>query len=365
MRALFLVTDSGWSGGARAFVLAAKGLAARGHEVALACQADSPVHVRAAQSGIQLIALDGGASAAGDTMQLRRITRDRGIDVAFVHSESELLVMSSALRLGRGAGAVIRRVPPFAIASLGRGARLATRIAPTGMLFSADADREAADVSRSRVPSAVAPLGVDLEAHARVSEVPKDSFGAPAESRLIVCVHDGAGTHRALMALRTLALLASRNPDLHLAFIGEGKQDELRMQGAALGISDMVSYLGARDDDLSVIRAATAGWIAAEGDAAAFAALDFMAFKIPVLAERSPLTEHFVANGVAGVLLAPADANTTAAAAAAFLARNEQRIAMGNAGFARLEREFPHDAMIAGFENAMTGAAERSAHAAR
>jgi D-inositol-3-phosphate glycosyltransferase len=133
------------------------------------------------------------------------------------------------------------------------------------------------------------------------------------------------------------------------------------MQGAALGINKMVTYLGAREDELSAIRAADVGWLAAEGDAAAFAALDFMAFRIPVIAERTPLTEHYIADGIAGVLLSPADPTTTTAAVAAFLARDEQRVAMGNAGRTRLQRDFSYEAMIAGYEQAMTGAVERTA----
>jgi glycosyltransferase involved in cell wall biosynthesis len=364
MRALFLISDTSWSSSARVFMLAARGLSARGHDVLFACESECPVQVRAAESEINIITLPPGASTAGDAWQLRRTFEER-VDAVFVHSESELLVATSALRLGRGAGAVIRRIPPFSIASLGRGARFATRIAPTGLLFSTEADREAADVRRSRVASAVAPLGVDVDAHARVPEVAKASFGAPPVSQVIVCVHDDASSHRALMALRTLALLAPRHPDLHVAFVGGGAQEELRMHGAALGVSAMVSFLGARDDELSIIRAANIGWIAAEGDAAALAALDFMSFKTPVLAERTMLTEHYVADGIAGVLLAPADPTTTAAAVAAFLAKDDLRVAMGTAGFARLQREFSYGAMVEGFEKAMAGAAERSAQPVR
>lgn len=359
MRVLFLVSDRGWSARARALLVAARGLAARGHDVSLACESECPVQIRASESDVPVISMGQDASAAGATWQLRRTLQDREVDVVVVHTDAELLIASSAVRLGRGAGAVIQRIPPFALAHQGRGARLASRIAPTGLLFSTEADREAADVKRYRVPSAVAPLGVDPSEHERVLEVTKASIGAPPESRLIVCVHDGGDKRTFLTVLRTLALLAPRHPELHLAVVGAAHLDELRMHGAALGISSMVTYLGSRHDELSVIRAANVGWVAAEGDAAAFAALDFMAFRIPVLAERNPLTEHYVADGIAGVLLAPADPTTTAASVAAFLAKEEQCVAMGNAGRTRLQREFPVEAMIRGFEQAITGAVER------
>ena len=44
------------------------------------------------------------------------------------------------------------------------------------------------------------------------------------------------------------------------------------------------------------MRAADAGWVVAGGDTAAFACLDFMALRVPVIADRSPLTQHYVAD---------------------------------------------------------------------
>jgi glycosyltransferase involved in cell wall biosynthesis len=227
-------------------------------------------------------------------------------------------------------------------------------------LFSTGADRAAADVGRHRVPSAVAPLGVDVAEHERARAVTKATLGAQDGSRLIVCVHDGVDKRRVYTVLRTLALLAPRHPELHLAIVGATEHDELRMHGAALGINALVTYVDPTENELSIIRAADVGWVAADGDAAALGALDFMACSTAVLAERSALTEHYVADGIAGLLLAPADPTTTAAAVAAFLAKDEQCVAMGKAGRARLDREFSHEAMIRGFEQAITGSAQRS-----
>src|SRR5687767_7836890 len=103
MRVLFLVSDSTWSARARAFVLAARGLAARGHDVTLACESECPVQVRAAASELPVVALRPDAGKAGDTWQLRRALQEKSVDVVFVHTDEEHLVASSALRLGGGA----------------------------------------------------------------------------------------------------------------------------------------------------------------------------------------------------------------------------------------------------------------------
>jgi glycosyltransferase involved in cell wall biosynthesis len=358
MRLVFVVSDTHWSGRARAFALAARGLAARGHEVHIACDADCPVQARLAREELSVVPMNPNATAAGDTLQLRKALMERGADVVFVHSDTEHFTAGSALRLGGGTGAVIRRVPPFAIA--GGAGRITSRLAPSGLLFSTEADMRSASGLRSTLASMVAPLGVDPAVH-DATVATKEIVGARPDSRLIACVHDGGDKRGVLAAMRTLSLLAPRHPELHLAVVGAPHLDELRMHGAALGINPMMTLLGTRDDELSILRAATVGWVAAEGDAAAFAALDFMALRIPVIAARTPLTEHYVADGIAGLLLPPGDPAATAASVATFLAKGDQHAAMGNAGRARLQREFPFEAMIDGYERAATAAAGRHA----
>ncbi len=365
MRVLFLISDTGWSGRARAFVLAARGLAARGHEVRLACHPECPVQLRAAAADLPIVPLASNGSVTRDTMQLRRALHEHAVDVVFVHTDAEQLVASSAVRLGRSIGAVIRRVPPFATTAGGTrvagGSRLATRIAANGLLFSSEADRTATDGARHRIPAAVAPLSVDPAEHDQFREVTKAGIGVPPESRLIVCVYDGADRAAVFAFLRTLSVIAPRHPELHVVVIGDARLDEARMHGAALGVNSMVTYLGGSPHEMAIMRAADVGWIAAAGDAAAFAALDFMAYRTPVLAERSTLMEHYVTDGVGGILLKQSEPTTMAASVAAFLATEDRRQAMGRAGRARLEREFSYDAMIAGYERAISGAVERDA----
>lgn len=361
MRALFVVSEGDWNARARAFVLAAQGLLARRHDAVLACASECPVQVRAAASAVPVFPLNAVASATGSTMQIRRALKDQAFDAVFVHTDAELLRASSALRLVRGAGHVIRRVPPFSTFVEGRSARLARKIAPTGVLFSTEADRAGATLQH--LPAFIAPLAVDLTEHDRVQEA-KAVLGAPSDATIIVCVHDGEDRRKVLIPLRAIALLTARHPELHLVIVGGARQEELRMEGAALGINTKVTYLGARDDELSILRAADIGWIAADGDAAAFAALDFMAFGTPVIAERGPLTEHYIAEGIAGILLprseSSADLTTIVAMITAFIAKEDQRVAMGKAGRAKLEREFAHDAMIRGFEEAASSGARQA-----
>jgi glycosyltransferase involved in cell wall biosynthesis len=362
MRALFFIADSAWSSSARVFAAAAHGLVARGHDALVVCQSGCPTQRHLSGAGVEVVTVRSESSGASEAFQLRGVLRERRPEAVFVHAESEALIVASALTLSRVQAAVVRRVPPFAAISRGAAGRFAARVAATQLLFSTDADRRAAEGDASR--SALAPIGVDAASYDGVAATTRSSHGIPATARLIVCVQDGS-THGARIALRTLAQLTPRHSDLHIAFIGCGAMDNLRMQGAALGVNRQVSYLGDRDDAMAIMKAAHVGWVAAQGDTGAYALLDFMALGVPVVALRTPLTEFYVANGSGGALLDAGDESfITAAATAAFLGQSANRDAMGQAARARVEREFSIEPMIAGFERALAGGADRQARRA-
>ena len=75
------------------------------------------------------------------------------------------------------------------------------------------------------------------------------------------------------------------------------------MHAAALGVTPIVTFLRDSGDERRIMRAASVGWVVSGGDNGAYACLDFMALRVPVIAERSPLTQHYVADGITGILL--------------------------------------------------------------
>lgn len=363
MNVLLLHTEREWSGCARIFSAAARGLVARGHAVTMVCTADCAVQERLSRDGADVVVLPPDGTVAGDAWRLRGVLQERRVDAVFVHSEREQLAVASAMRMG-GGGGVFRRVPEGEPLDVKGSGRFAGRLARVGLLFSSDAEREqAAEASAAfSLGAFVAPTGVELGRYDGVTPVPRASVGAPAQSRLIVCVYDPTARTRLTTVLRTMAILAPRHPELHLAIVGAGSDDEdLRMHAAALGINNVVSHLGERDDWLSILASAEVGWVAADHDDAALGFLDFMSLKVPIVAERSPVAERYVRDGIAGCLIPPGDPSETAAAVAAFLARDEQRATMGNAARSRVQREFGEQALVDGFERACEAAAGRAA----
>ena len=370
MRILFLHCEKDWSGTARAFAVAARGLAARGHEVTFLAEPHSNVEQSAARMA-NVASKIGGADpvAARDVapfevlpftcdgtwiaaaFRLRRLFRRWDADVVFVHSEREHLIAATACWLGKR-GTVVRRAQTGSSMVVGTSGQLANWLSGTTYLFSSEVEKKAARLPGKNARTAIARLGVD------VSRYPDRSVALqeprPEDIRYIICVYDPTSRGRAATAIRTVSMLAPRHPYLRLLVFGQGSDSEdLRMQAAALDVMHLVSFLGERDDHLTLMRDAELGWVVAAADTAAYGILDLMALGVPVIAAEGGVAETYVANQISGALVPAEDAATTAATVVTLLASEEQRQAMGAGARARVAREFPEQAMIDGFEAAI------------
>lgn len=338
----------------------ARGLSERGHSVTVVCPLGSPVEQRLERGAYEVLrfGFDGTlASAAG---RLRSVLQKRFVQVVCVHSEREQMVSAIAARLA-GRAAIIRRIPAGAQPVLGARARFATRLSTTGFVFASEEDAHGARaLPLARLAPAVVPLGVRDAVYEAVRPALRTA-GAGTGKRVLVCAYDRAARVRAGNVLRVAALLADRHPELRLIFLGPGPDDaDLRVHAAALRIARMVSFMGERDDYLSILALADLGWVVAGGDDGAYALLDFLGSSVPVIAERGTLAEQYVPDGIAGIVLAPGNAHDGAAAVARLLAHDDRRAAMGSAGRTRVAREFTEQAMVDAFERAAIAASDRS-----
>ena len=375
MRILFIHCAREWSGTARAFAVAARGLAARGHNVTYLAEPDSIVEQSASRiatvaskiGGADPVAGRDGApfevvqfscdrSWFGAAWRLRRSVRRWDTDVIFVHTEREHLIASTACLLGRR-GAVVRRTPASCQLLMRGEGKLASWLRRTTYLFASDGDARMASLPRRAPEPVVAVLGVDVARYPDRTSVPPSVDGEPTGLRYIICVYDPTSRGRAATAIRTISMLTPRHPYLRLIIFGAGSDSEdLRMQAAALGIMDLVSFLGERDDHLTLMRDAELGWVVAEADTAAYGILDLMALGVPVISAEGGVGEMYVANLISGALVPPEDAATTAATVVTLLCSDEQRAGMGTAARTRVARDFPEQAMIDGFESALSAA---------
>jgi glycosyltransferase involved in cell wall biosynthesis len=374
---LFLHCAREWSGTARAFAVAARALAARGHTVRFLAEPDSSVEqsvsriaTTASKQGadptgqrdvapFEIVQYECNGSWFGASSRLRKLFRRWDADVVFVTTEREHLIASVACWFGRR-GSVVRRTPAGRVLEMRFAGKFAGWLTRTTYLFADKNDVRMAKLPRKAGTPTVAMLGVDT------SRYPERTGGGMPENadslgiRYIICVYDPTSRGRAATAIRTVSMLSPRHPYLRLMIFGAGSDsEELRMQAAALGVLGLVSFLGERDDHLLLMRDADLGWVVAEADTAAYGILDLMALGVPVIAAEGTIAEAYVANMITGTLIPPDDAATTASAVASLLTNEEQRAAIGAAGRHRVAREFPEQAMVDGFEKAAATAVGR------
>ena len=360
MRVLFYHSSPDWTGSGRAFADAGRLLLSRGYQVVFVCPPESAVEQAIAGERFEVVPLETDGSWITESVRLRQVLLDRFAEVVFVHTEREHMIAASAARMAERA-AVVRRTPAGAAFETGPASRVAAWLAATGLVFTSAEERQTAPPLRGVLNAVVADIGIDVTRYDDVRPAAPTSLGARAGGFLLACVYDPGARARVATVLRTVALLAPRHPELHLAILGAGSDaEDLRMHAAALNIHRVVSHLGERDDQLAVLRAAQVGWVVADHDTGAYAALDLMALRRPVLVERGAVAGRYVADGITGVHLPPGDAPATAAALAGVLARQEQREAMGQAGRTRAAREYTERATVDALERAIVAARDRT-----
>lgn len=385
MHVLFLHTAREWSGTARLFARAARGISERGAKVTLLVTPDSNVHLAVSPrrdpnqprhtpipEPFEIIPFSTQGWFYSAARRLKKIFRRWDADVIFVTTDHEHLIAATACLLTTN-GSVVRWTPSGQRLNMGPGGRWGTRLARTAFLFATETDRRAAIIPRRAMGSAVAEIGIDVANYppsngATPPAAATESADAQKEDDLrkyIVCVYDPTARGRAATAIRTISMLSPRHPNLRLIIVGPGSDDEdLRMQAAALRVLHLVSFLGERDDQINLMRDAHLGWVVAEGDTGAYGILDLMALAIPTVASEGGVAQRYIAHGISGALYPPDDSASTAATVAGMLTNEETREAMGKAARVRVAREFPEDQMLEAFNRAANEARTGRRHKA-
>src|ERR1044071_950506 len=220
MHVLFFLGEVGWTARARIFVAAAHGLAARGHEVSIACP-PGPIIDRIDTNAVDVVRIDPEVNAALGTFDFRRVAQERSLDVAFVHSAREQLVVGSGLRFARG-GRVVRRLGMFEPRDDEMG--FTARVAPARFVVSTNAEAAVMINAASPAPF-VAPLGLDAAGADAVTPLDRRALHLRDDALLVACPYTLSGRPRLLNMMRSLALLGPRHQRLRAVIFGERATD--------------------------------------------------------------------------------------------------------------------------------------------
>lgn len=189
------------------------------------------------------------------------------------------------------------------------------------------------------------PNGVDTERF-RPAEIPPSG-----REPLILCVARLAQDKGHLTLLRAFAIVARQVPEARLRIVGDGPQEaQLRMLVATFGLEDRVEFVPGDLDVREHYAAARVFALASVREGQPNVILEAMSCGLPVCATAVGGIPNLVENGVSGLLSPAGFAEALAASLLRLLADPVMGDAFGQAGRARVERDFSFAAMVTAHE---------------
>ena len=293
---------------------------------------------------------------------VRRIdamAREVGADLVVLDPAVPLGIVGPSLRLPydvvlHGAEVTVPGRLPVSRQVLSHVLRRARHVVAAGGYPAAEAEHAAG----RKLPITVVPPGVDVDRFHPLNDAERlaarGHFGLPADAELIVAISRLVPRKGFDTAIRAVARLAPRRPDLVLAISGGGR-DEPRLRRLAADLGAPVRFLGrVSNDDLprlygcadvySMLCRNRWGGLEQEGFGIVF--VEAAACGVPQVAGDSGGAAEAVADGETGIVVRrPEDVDEVVAAYTALLDDPARARAMGLAGRERAMTQFSYDVL--------------------
>ena len=171
-------------------------------------------------------------------------------------------------------------------------------------------------------------------------------LGIPDDAPLVLAVAR-LDPYKSLHVLASAAQQLVREfPDLRVLIAGEGpERQRLERLIAKLGLTDVLTLLGARSDVPDLIAACDVATLCSYSETTPLAIMEYMALGKAVVATRAGGIPDLIEDHVHGLLVAPDDRTALAQAIASLLRDPELARDMGRRGKERQRREFSIDAV--------------------
>lgn len=349
MRILHVDSAAAWRGGQNQVLLAARGMAARGHEVALACRAGGVLEERARAAGLDVYGLPfGGDLDPRAALGLGRVLRALRPGVMQLHDPhalaAGLLARRWLPRRERPRRVATRRVDfrlrsRFSRAKYRRCERvIAVSRAIAGVLADGGLRAPQVRLVYEGVPDR-APQAGGREALAEL--------GVPAGAPVVGNVAALADHKDHATLLAAAALVRARRPDVRFVIVGEGQlREALQARAQALGLAGSVLFAGFRRDLDRLLPAFDVFCLSSHLEGLGTSLLDAMCFGRPVVATAAGGIPEAVDDGVTGRVVAVRDAPALAGALLDVLGDPTRAAAYGAAGRRRFEERFTAERMV-------------------
>ena len=173
--------------------------------------------------------------------------------------------------------------------------------------------------------------------------------GTPGQR--IVCVANIRPQKDHLNLLEAMRLLIPFAPGAHLLLVGDYADkvycDSVLRQISVLGLSNHVTYLGARHDIPAILRGCDIGVLGSRSEGLPLALLEYGMAGLPAVATNVGQCPEVLDDGIAGSLVPPASPQRLADALRSLLASPGDRATLGKRLKARVESQYSADRVIA------------------
>lgn len=340
MRVLHVDSALGWRGGQNQVWLTAKGMAARGHEVLVACRRGGRLAARLHEDRLPVreISFHGDFWPAA-ILALHRLAREFRPSVVQLHDPH-------AVSTGLLAGKAVKH-------------RIATRRVDFPLKSGKYRHCERVIAVSRAIASLLAQGGVCAERVRVVYEgVPDrpaegggrqvfEALGIPAGAPVVgnVAALTDHKDHRTL--LEAAALARARVPEARFLILGEGElRASLEARAHELGLSDRVVFAGFRTDLDRLIPAFSILCLSSHHEGLGTSLLDAMNFGRPIVATNAGGISEAVEDGVSGRVVETRAPQQLADALCEILLDPERGAAMGAAGRQRFLERFSTERML-------------------
>jgi glycosyltransferase involved in cell wall biosynthesis len=350
MFSVHIDTARTWRGGQNQLLLAARGLRARGHKVALVVHPDGELRARLGADGEAIALAPRSEVDLPAAWRLSRILRDLAPDVVHAHDSHAVAMAALALSFG----APVPR-PPLVFAR-----RVDFRL--RGNSFSkwkyrqVDAFVAASTAIRSMLVEDGAPAdrvftvhdGIDIDRVDRAEPLNvREEFWFPPHSAVIGNIAALVPHKGQKYLIDAAATVVQQAPEARFLVLGEGElRGALEQQVHRLHLGQHVILAGFRPEVLGVLKGLDLFVMSSVTEGLGSALLDAMAAERPIVATRAGGIPEVVVDGESGVLVPPRDAPALSDAILALLRDDARRARLAAAGRARVCDFFSADRMI-------------------
>jgi glycosyltransferase involved in cell wall biosynthesis len=348
MKILHVETGRHLYGGAQQVFYLVKGLNEEGIDNILVCQPESGLDTIARDTGLNVVNLScAGVHDLAFAFRLRQLVLAENPDLVHCHSRRGGDFLSGLAATGTSIPAVISRRVDNLESPLIAGLRylpfrkvIAISEAIAAVLKKTGLEEDRLAIVRSAVDTDRFSMPADCDAF-------RSEFGLASTDVVVAVIAQLIPRKGHRYLLEAVAQIKASHPDLKVVFFGQGPlENELREQTASLGLGGTVQFEGFRqdlDDYLACIDLLVHPALA---EGLGIATLKAAAAKVAVVACAAGGLTEAVVDGETGLLVAPKDVGALARAIAGLLENPERRRQFGEAGRARMQRDFSIQTMV-------------------